>query len=53
MTLFKHRISFVVGYRGHNSGIFNRGPNWLQITIPPSRKMWRCALIMTRVCGEA
>jgi hypothetical protein len=39
--------SFVWNYRGHNRGLFQRGQNWWQITIPPSRKRRRCALIVT------
>jgi hypothetical protein len=34
-------------YLGHNGGIFERGPNWFQITIPPSRKRRRVALIVS------
>jgi hypothetical protein len=38
--------SFVWNYRGHNRGMFCRGVNWWQVTIPPSRKHRRCALIV-------
>lgn len=39
---------FVWNYRGHNAPrVFSRGPNWWQITIPPSRKRRRSALIVT------
>jgi hypothetical protein len=34
-------------YLGHNGGILERGPNWFQITIPPSRKRRRVALIVS------
>lgn len=40
-------FGFVWNYRGHNRGIYQRGANWWQITIPPSRKRRRCALIVT------
>jgi hypothetical protein len=39
------KFTFIPNYKGHNSGLFNRGPNWWQITFPPSRKTYRCALI--------
>jgi hypothetical protein len=39
------RVSW--NYLGHNGGIFERGPNWFQITIPPSRKRRRVALIVS------
>jgi hypothetical protein len=38
--------SFVWNYKGHNGGFYQRGPNWFQITVPPSRKRRRCALIV-------
>lgn len=38
-------LRFVWNYRGHNSGFFQHGPNWWQITLPSSRKRRRCALI--------
>lgn len=37
-------ISFVWNYKGHNDGVFCRGPNWLQITVPGSREKRRCAI---------
>ena len=42
------RVSFIWNYKGHNSGIFDRGPNWWQITLPGSRKLPRVAVIVTR-----
>jgi len=48
LSLFKRNIRFVWNYRGHNNGFFERGPNWKQITFPPSRKMRRCALIWAK-----
>lgn len=39
------KVRFVWNYRGHNGGLCDRGPNWLQLTFPPSRNLWRCALI--------
>lgn len=47
MMIFGRLVRLVIGYRGHNSGVFNRGPNWWQVTFPPSRKSWRCAVIVT------
>lgn len=44
----KHGWSIVWGYRGHNKGLFQRGPNWWQITFPWSRRLPRVALIVTR-----
>ena len=41
--MFKMR--FIWNYRGHNDGFFSKGPNWFQLTLPPSRKAARCALI--------
>jgi hypothetical protein len=32
-------------YKGHNSGLFDRGLNWWQVTIPPSRNARRVAMI--------
>jgi len=40
------KLKFIWGYRGHNSGLWERGPNWRQLTVPASRKRWRCALII-------
>ncbi len=40
------RIRFIWNYKGHNNGIFCHGPNWIQITIPGSRKKRRCSLIL-------
>lgn len=40
-------ISFVWNYSGHNGGFFDKGPNWIQFTFPPSRKRWRMSLIVT------
>lgn len=39
-------MRFVWNYRGHNKGLFQRGPNWFQITVPPSRRRRRAALIV-------
>lgn len=39
--------TLVWNYRGHNRGLFQRGQNWWQVTIPPSRKRRRSALIVT------
>jgi hypothetical protein len=41
--------NFVWNYRGHNRGLFQRGQNWWQITVPASRKRRRCALIVTTI----
>jgi hypothetical protein len=41
-------VSFVWNYSGHNGGFYDSGPNWVQLTFPPSRKLHRCALILTR-----
>lgn len=38
------RFKFIWNYRGHNNGLLDRGPNWWQLTVPPSRKRRRCAL---------
>lgn len=38
------RMRIIFGYRGHNSGFFQRGPNWWQITFPASRNKWRIAV---------
>lgn len=40
-------IRLIWNYRGHNKGLFQRGPNWWQLTFPPSRKSRRAALICT------
>lgn len=45
-------VSFVWNYRGHNGGFYDRGPNWVQLTFPPSRNWRRCALILTRTRGD-
>ncbi len=39
--------NFVWNYQGHNGGFFDRGPNWVQFTFPPSRKRRRWSLIVT------
>ena len=39
------RLRLVFGYRGYEHRLFTRGPNWWQITLPPSRKCWRVSLI--------
>ena len=52
MKLFGISVSFVPGYRGHNGGLFDRGPNWAQVTVPPSRKKKRAALIVSWEIGE-
>lgn len=41
------RFRFIWNYNGHNSGLYQRGPNWAQLTLPPSRKRRRAALILT------
>lgn len=41
------KLRFIWNYRGHNSGMFERGTNWWQITLPPSRKSRRVALVVT------
>jgi hypothetical protein len=40
------RISFIWNYRGHNGGFCDVGPNWIQFTVPSSRKRRRCSLIL-------
>lgn len=47
----RRTLRLVWNYRGHNGGLFDRGPNWWQITLPASRKRFRCALICTSNCG--
>lgn len=42
------KLRFIWNYQGHNGGFFDRGPNWMQITFPPSRRWWRCALTIWR-----
>jgi hypothetical protein len=39
---------FVWNYKGHTGGFFSRGPNWIQLIFPPSRKRRRAALILWR-----
>jgi len=46
------KFRFIWNYQGHNKGMFERGPNWLQITIPGSRKLPRVAFIFWRPKGQ-
>jgi len=39
-------VRFIWNYRGHNGGFLDRGPNWFQLTFPPSRKRRRVAMII-------
>lgn len=41
------RVRFIWKYKGHNSGVWQRGPNWRQLTLPGSRNRRRVALILT------
>jgi hypothetical protein len=35
----------IFAYRGHEARVFTRGPNWWQVTFPPTRKRTRWAFI--------
>jgi hypothetical protein len=40
------KLRLIRNYRGHNKDFYQRGPNWVQFTVPPSRKTGRLALIV-------
>lgn len=47
-------MGLVIGYRGHERRFFTRGPNWWQITFPPTRKLPRVSYIRVyRKAGQA
>lgn len=46
------KMRFIWNYQGHNGGFFDKGPNWVQFTFPPSRRWWRCAMTIWRTRGN-
>lgn len=47
-------MGLVIGYRGHENRLFARGPNWWQVTFPPTRKLPRISYIRVfKKAGQA